>query len=120
MAAAMATMNWVSTDDSWLNTPPVEVEGPEGRLTWARAELTAFWIAVVLFPVMVPVMLAERSPLTRLTDCGPATFCRVASDERGCRPLAVWTCTEAIPLAVSAVPGGSCTRTSICPLGRAA
>ena len=83
MAAAMATMNWVSTDDSWLNTPPVEVEAPEGRLTLARAELTAFWTAVVLLPVMVPVMLAERSPLRRLTDCGPATFCRVASDERG-------------------------------------
>src|SRR5438309_4915539 len=102
----MARTNWLSTLDSCVNTPPVDVEAPAGRLTPASLRLTSFWTAVVLLPVIVPVMDAVRSPLSRLTVRGPATCCSVASGDSGCGPLAVGTCMDARPLGV-AVPGGS-------------
>src|SRR5439155_21674874 len=73
IAMTRASTNCVSTVDSWANTPPVEIVTPEGSGTFWSALLTSAWTALVLLPVMVPVMVASRSPPTRLIDCGPLT-----------------------------------------------
>ena len=82
--------------------------------------MTSACTAVVLLPVIAPVMVASRSPLMRLTDCGPVTCWMVASVESGTTPAAVGTGSRASDSAVSAVPGGSWTRTLIVPWGRLA
>ena len=108
-------MNWLNTVDSWAKTPPVETVAPEGRETFFSALLTSAWTAFVLLPVMVPVIVASRSPLTRLTDCGPLTCWIVARVESGTTPAAVGTGMRASDSAESAVPGGSWTRTMTGP-----
>src|SRR5437588_8806730 len=113
-------MNWVNTDESCANTPPVATDAPGGRDTPLRAASTRVWTARVLLLVIAPVIIDARSPLLRLIVCGPLTFCIVARVERGTVPIAVGMRRLRRAAGVSAVPGGSWTRTLTGPEGSVA
>src|SRR2546423_12056324 len=69
---------------------------------------------------MVPVMVEARSAPLRLIVCGPLTCCSVARVESGTGPAAVGMRRLNRAAGVSAVPGGSWTRTLTAPEGSTA
>ncbi len=98
----------------------METDVPGGRETLLIAALTLAWTAVVLLPVMVPVMVEARSPPLRLIVWGPLTCWSVARVDSGTGPAPVGMRRLRMAAGVSAVPGGSWTRTRTGPEGSSA
>src|SRR5258708_22095766 len=74
--------------------------------TLFRALFTLVCTARVSLPVIVPVIVASRSPLTRVTVWGPLTWLIDARVESGTTPSAVGMGSKESVAAVSAVSGG--------------